>query len=263
VDVIRNTVKERLARGEVVVGHFLNFCDASVAEVMSRYATDWLLIDAEHAPVDLATIENHIRAMATSGLTPLVRVASNDPATIKRVLDRGAMGVLVPLVSSEDEARAAVAAAKYPPDGIRGVAGTRASGFGADLGAYFDAWNREVLVACQIETLQGIRHANAIAATPGVDVIFVGPNDLSAALQVFRQFDSPAYRAALDVVLSAAERNGKAAGIMTTSAEEALAAAAHGFRFIAAGTDARLLAGAASTMYATIQAGLARKSHPR
>lgn len=257
--LITNALKAKLARGEVVVGHFLNFCDSSVAELLSRYVMDWLLIDAEHAPADLLTIENHIRAMAKADVVPLVRVASNDAATIKRVLDRGAMGVLVPLVDGAEEARAAVAAVKFPPDGIRGVAGTRASAFGADLEAYVDSWNRESLVACQIETSDGVRHADAIAATPGVDIVFIGPNDLSATLGVFRQFDSAPYRASIDIVLAAAHRHGKAAGIMTTSAEEALAAAEFGFRFIAAGTDARLLAGAASVMYTKIRDGLAAR----
>lgn len=254
-----NPVKQRLLRGEPVVGHWISFPCPAVVELLASFQMDWLLIDAEHGAADWERVEDLLRAMAGSGVTPLVRVAANDPALVKRALDRGAYGVLVPLVSTPEQAQAAVAAAKYPPEGIRGVAGSRINRYGADLPDYFAQWNQQVLVMVQVETTEALARVDEIAAVPGVDVLFIGPNDLSASLGVFRQFDRTEYREAVDRILDAARRHGKACGYMASSPEEVLERIDQGFRFVAAGSDARLLAAAAAAAYGTIRRGLSER----
>jgi len=254
--VIENRVKRRLQQDLPVIGHWLSFPCPAVAELLSAFEPDWLVVDTEHGPSSWETVEDQLRAMRGTGVTPIVRVAGNDPALIKLALDRGAMGVIVPLVSSPEEARRAVLASRYPPEGIRGVAGTRASRYGLELAEYFAAWNREALVICQVETLPGLEQAEEIAAVEGVDVLFVGPNDLSASVGHFRRFEAPEYEEAVQRVLAAARRRGKAAGYLASDPEEALRRIAQGFRFVGIGSDSRLLAAAASSVLRQVRAGL-------
>lgn len=251
-----NPVKMKLAQGQVTVGHWLSFPSPSVAELMASFGMDWLLIDTEHGPASYETVEDMIRAMRGTQVVPLIRVAGNDPVLIKKALDRGAYGVIVPLVNTAEEAEAAVQACRYPPAGIRGIAGTRETRYGLDLRGYFDRWNDDVLVVIQVETRAALDNIDAIASVPGVDVLFIGPNDLSAALGLFQQFDHPEFKAAVQRILQAADRHGIAAGYMASDADSVLARAREGFRFIAAGTDARLLAGATASTYRAIRAGL-------
>ena len=254
--LFENPVKQRLQQGLPVIGHWISFPSSSVAELMASVGMDWLMIDTEHGSTNWETVEDIIRAMKGTVVTPLVRVAANDIALIKLALDRGAFGVLVPLVNTVEQARAAVAASKYPPEGIRGVAGTRANRYGGDLPQYFAEWNRQVLVACQIETGQALENVEAIASVDGIDVIFVGPNDLSANLNRFRRFDDPEFARAVERILKTAQRHGKAAGYMAANDDDALARIDQGFRFIALGSDARLLAGAAAATYEKIRRAL-------
>ncbi len=254
-----NPLKHRLAKGEPVVGHWISLPSPSIMELMASYDPDWLLIDTEHGPADWERVEDLLRAMKGTNVVPLIRVTANDPALIKRALDRGAYGVLVPLVSNAEQARAVVAAAKYPPDGVRGVAGTRVNRFGTDLPDYFAQWNSQVLVMCQVETIEALENIDAIAAVPGVDVLFIGPNDLSASLGHFRKFDHPEYLAAVDRILKATAHHGISAGYMTGSAEETLQRIDQGFRFVAGGSDARLLGGAAASFYSTVKTGLTKR----
>ncbi|MDQ7844792.1 MAG: aldolase/citrate lyase family protein [Armatimonadota bacterium] len=260
--MVENRVKLQLRNGTPTFGLWISLPCPSGVEVLASYGWDWLLIDTEHGPATPETTENMIRAAERHGVVPITRVAANDPALIKQALDRGALGVLVPLVNSAAEARAAVRAAKYPPEGIRGVAGTRANRFGLDLPQYFAAWNDQVLVACQVETADALEQVEEIAAVPGLDVLFIGPNDLSANLKVFRQFDHPAFTSAVQRIQRAAQAHGVAVGYMAAGADEALACAARGFLFIGAGSDARLLGGAAATLIGAIRAGIAAPARP-
>ena len=238
------------------MGHWVSIPSPSVAEILSGVGMDWLLLDAEHGPSGDEAIEDLCRAMKGTGVVPLIRVAGNDPFLIKKALDRGAMGVICPLVNTEEEARAAVEACRYPPDGIRGVAGTRANAFGSDLEEYFRRWNEEVLVVVQIETREALSNVESIAGVPGVDALFIGPNDLSANLGLFGQYDHPEFIEAVGRVLAAARNAGKASGYMAFSSGETLHCVDRGIQFIAAGTDARLLQKAAEDTYGEIAAGL-------
>ncbi|OGT25032.1 MAG: hypothetical protein A2Z17_06535, partial [Gammaproteobacteria bacterium RBG_16_66_13] len=253
--MFENAVKERIRHGMPTFGLWISLPCPSSVELLASFGMDWLLFDTEHGPATLETTEDLIRAAERSGVLPITRVAANDAALIKQALDRGAYGVLVPLVSSAAEARSAVRAAKYPPDGIRGVAGTRVNRFGMDLPQYFAAWNEQVLVACQVETAEAVEHIDEIAAVAGLDVLFIGPNDLSASLNVFRQFDQPAFTNAVDKIQQAARTHGVAVGYLASGAEETLACVERGFLFVGAGSDARLLGSAAATLVSTIRAG--------
>ncbi len=257
--MLNNTVKQRLADGLPAVGQWISLPSPSIVELIASFQPDWLLIDTEHSPAEGETVEHALRAMNGTDVVPLVRVAANDQALIKKALDRGAYGVVVPLVNTLEQAQAAVAAAKYPPEGIRGVAGTRASRYGMDLPDYFARWNSQVLMICQIETAEALENVDVIATVPGVDVLFIGPNDLSANLNLFRQFDDPEFKRAVDRVLGAAERHHIAAGYMASTADEVLERIDQGFRFVSAGSDTRLLAAAASAAFGKIKAGLAER----
>lgn len=254
--MIENAVKQRLRRGQPVVGHWISLPSPAVAELMASVEPDWLMIDTEHGPAGDEVVEDLIRAMRGTVTTPLVRVAANQPALIKHALDRGAMGVLVPMVGSPADAHAAVAASKYPPDGIRGAAGTRANRYGAELGDYFTRWNHEVFVAVQVETAEALEQIEAIAAVPGIDVLFIGPNDLSASLGCFQQFDRPEFTKAVAHILAAAQRYGPAAGYHTGTVEEAMRRIAEGFRFIGLSSDVRLLASAVAKTAERVRQGL-------
>lgn len=255
--MFHNRVKDLLRQGRPAIGNWLSFPSPAVAELMAGYGMDWLVIDTEHGPAEWETVEDILRAMRGTQVVPLIRVAANDLALIKKALDRGAYGVVVPLVNTVDQATAAVAAAKYPPQGIRGVAGGRVNRYGADLVQYFEEWNQEVLVICQVETAEAVQNVEAIAAVPGVDVLFIGPNDLSANLGRFRQFDHPDFTRAVDRILKAAQTHGKAGGIMTGGADETLARVGQGYRFVSVGSDTRMLAGATAAAYEKIRNGLA------
>ncbi|MEW6047509.1 MAG: aldolase/citrate lyase family protein [Bacillota bacterium] len=246
-----NPLKERLRAGQAAIGTWLTFASPAVAEALAGLEPDWLLVDTEHSAFNEETLEDMLRAIraGSPSVVPLVRVAANDVALIKKALDRGAMGVLVPLVNSPVEARAAVAASRYPPQGIRGVAGSRASQYGRTLEKYYASWNENVLVGVQIETRPALEAVDEIAATDGVDLLFIGPNDLSASLGLYRQFEHPDYRAAVRRILEAARQAGKAAGYMARNAEEAASKIAEGFQFVSVTSDARLLTGAASQAF--------------
>ncbi len=256
-----NRVKQLLQRGEPAVGHWITVPSTAVVELMAGARMDWLLIDTEHGATDWETVEDMIRTLNGTDVVPLVRVGANDPALFKKALDRGALGTITPMVGTPEQARAAVAASKYPPAGIRGAAGSRANRYGADIVQYVAEWNDQVLVILQVETVEALKNVDAIAAVPGVDVLFIGPNDLSAGLGHFRQFDHPEYISAVAKIMQAVRAHGKIAGIMTGGADETLARIDQGFRFVAVGSDARLLAGAVGSAYEKIRAGLVERKH--
>lgn len=180
---IRNTLKEKLQRGEKTAGAWLQMASPMAAEILGLAGFDWLLIDMEHGPSDMTSLVGQLQAMASSPAVPLVRAPWNDAAVIKRILDAGAMGVIVPAVNTVQEAMAAVSACKYPPQGIRGIAtGTRAAGFGQFSQSYFAAANAVVLVIVQIETQQGLSNLDDILTVEGIDAIFIGPMDMATSL---------------------------------------------------------------------------------
>jgi 2-keto-3-deoxy-L-rhamnonate aldolase RhmA len=235
-------LKEALLDRESLVGTWLTVGHPAVAELQAELGFDFAVVDAEHAPVSTETVAAMARAVdAADGPTePLVRVADGDPTRIKRALDTGVSGVVVPMVETAAQARDAVAAARYPPEGSRGVAGTRASAYGLDLADHFERANDEVVVVVQIETAAGVENARAIAGVDGVDALFVGPADLSASLGAFG--DADAIDTEISAVLDAGHDADTAVGTIAFGAEEAARWVDAGFDFQAVGTDADYLA---------------------
>jgi 4-hydroxy-2-oxoheptanedioate aldolase len=231
--------KRRL--GQPLRGTFLNFGSPMTARMAAELGFDWLLIDTEHGACNESDLPGIMMAIEGSNCAPIVRVVSNNQDSIKRALDLGAVGVMIPYVSTVEEAVAAASYTHYPPVGCRGVASsTVATGFGLRADDYHREAPGETLTIVQIETREAVENADAIAAVDGVDVLFVGPLDLSFNLGCPKQFDHPDLIAALDRVVKACRNAGKACGILST-VEKAQSHLQRGFTFIAVGSEASAL----------------------
>lgn len=237
-------LKERFSHVDPVVGNWLSIGHSSVAELTAMLAFDFAMMDLEHTPTSLETIQGMVHAVeAVDGPTePMVRIPDNDPVFVKRVLDTGVSGVMVPMIDSAAEARELVAAAKYPPEGRRGIAGSRAAGYGLEFEEYVTDANDETLVIAQIETERGLANAEEIAAVDGVDAIFAGPADLSGSLGVFGEWESDRLAAAMERVADAAAAEGLLAGTLAVRPEDIDLRAEQGFECIIVGKDAAYIA---------------------
>jgi 2-keto-3-deoxy-L-rhamnonate aldolase RhmA len=245
-------IRQRVARGELAAGVWCNLGSSLTVEMAAFAGFDWVLIDVEHGAGDHEALVHQVQAVAGTRASPIVRIAWNEAPRFKRVLDLGAAGVMVPYVSSPEEARLAVSSMRYPPQGIRGVARlNRASGYGERFDDYFARANDDLLTIVQIETAQAVERAGEIAAIDGVDVLFIGPLDLSVNLGIPQQFDDPRFLAAQAMVADASRAAGKAAGILLARSEEIGSAVARGFSFLALGSDGGMVA---SGMKRTAQA---------
>lgn len=214
-----------------------------IAEICAGAGLDWIMIDMEHCPNGLESVLTQLQAIAAYPVTPVVRVAANDPVLIKQVLDLGAQTILVPMVSSAQEARAAVAAAQYPPHGIRGVGSALArSGRWNRVDGYLAEAAEHVSVIVQVETAAGVEAAEEIAAVPGVDGVFVGPSDLSASMGLLGQQSHPDVVAAVRRTFEAAHQAGTAVGVNAFDPQVARSYADDGAQFILVGADVALLA---------------------
>lgn len=205
----------RVLARERLAGTFLNLGSALTVEMAGCAGFDWLLLDHEHGPGGEETLLHQLQAASATPAYPVVRIAANEAPRFKRVLDVGAGGVMVPWVNTAAEAKAAVAAMRYPPRGIRGVAKmNRACDFGVTFGDYYAHAHERLVLMTQIETPEGVENSAAIAAVDGVDVLFIGPADLSTSLGLQDQFDHPTYRAAVKRIAESARAAGKATGIL-------------------------------------------------
>lgn len=228
--------REKL-KSDVLAGTFLNLGSLAAVEIAAETGFDWLLIDLEHGCGSLADLRALLVACRKSAASPIVRIRSVDPDTVKFVMDSGAAGVMFPYVSSREEAEAAVRCMKYAPQGNRGVANAiRATDFGVNWSEYFHAANSRSLVVTQIENAEAVEAAEDIAAVDGVDVLFVGPLDLSVNLGHPGDFGAPAVVEAMKKVIAACESCGKVPGILTRP-EYLEAHRDLGFRFVAVGSD--------------------------
>ena len=228
--------RDRLRTG-FLAGTFLNLGSPTAVEIAAEAGFDWLLIDLEHGSGSLADLRNMLLACRGSCAAPVVRIRSVDADTVKFVMDSGAAGVMFPYVSSVAEAKRAVDCIKYPPQGARGVAsGIRATDFGRNWKQYFAEANANSLVVVQIETPEAVQASGEIAAIGGVDVLFVGPLDLSVNLNCPGDFSPPLFAEALQTVVRACHENGKTAGILTKTGFEQQHKE-QGFRFMAVGSD--------------------------
>jgi 2-keto-3-deoxy-L-rhamnonate aldolase RhmA len=212
-----------------------------VAEAVGTAGFDWGVLDMEHTPLDLMELVHLLQAVGNTKMVPVVRVPWNNPVTVKRVLDAGAQTLLFPFVQNADEARAAVAATRYPPEGIRGMAAMgRASRFGT-IPDYFKTANRSICVIVQIETPQAAAQLEAIAAVPGVDALFVGPADLSGALGHPGELTHPDVMALMADCARRAQALGKAIGTVGGTPEVVTRYRAMGYDYVAIASDLGLL----------------------
>lgn len=222
---------------ELLAGTFLNLGSATAVEIAADTGFDWLLLDLEHGSGSAADLRHMLLACRGSSAAPIVRIRSVDPDTVKFVMDSGAAGIMFPYVSTVAEAQRAVDCLKYPPIGSRGVAGAiRATNFGRDWKQYFSEANEHSLVVVQIETPEAVAAATDIAAVDGVDVLFVGPLDLSVNMGCPGDFSQPHFVDALKQVVEACRSHGKMPGILTKTGFEQQ----HkdlGFQFVAVGSD--------------------------
>jgi len=224
------------------LGTWISIGHPTVVEAAGRAGFDFVVVDTEHTTMGLETVAELVRtADGIDGLGVFVRPAWNDPVRIKRILDVGVDGILVPMIDTPDDARELVEATRYPPDGIRGVAGGRAAGYGEKFHEYVTEGHRELLTVAQIETATGVENADEIAAVDGIDSLFVGPADLSASLGVFGQWESPELREAMGRVIEAGSAAGTPVGTLVVRGEDVADRVDVGFDYQMAGKDTTTL----------------------
>ena len=246
-----NPVKRALQKGQPALGTWLSLGSITAARFLARSGLAWLTVDIEHSLVDWETATHMFASIADAGCTALARVPANRHDHIKRVLDNGAHGVVVPMVNSRQEAEDAVAAMLYPPFGNRSVGGSvHALNFSTSAADYFENVNKELLVVIQCEHIQAVENADAIFSVPGIDAIFVGPNDLAASMRT-KDGKPPTAEAtaqAMKHILATCKKVGVAAGVHCFSAEEANHRISEGWQFIAVNSELRMMLDGAGTI---------------
>jgi 4-hydroxy-2-oxoheptanedioate aldolase len=248
-----NLFKARLGKQQQI-GTFATLDAPGLTELLAGCGFDWVLIDTEHSPVDMAQLVAQLRAVNAPGVSALVRPAWNDTVTIKRVLDQGAQTLLIPYVETAEEARAAVAAIRFPPGGVRGVSGSsRSSNYGLDTD-YFAAAERELCLIVQIESLGALSRIEEIAAVDGVDAVFIGPSDLAASMGHIGNAQHRDVQAAIDDGFRRVAATGKARGYLTGNEEEFRRRRAEGLDFISFATDAVIVRNAALKLVERLRA---------
>jgi len=240
--------KARIASGEILYGFWLELGSPAAAEILAGVGYDCAMIDMEHGPHSVSEAIGLMQAMRGTDCRPMARVPSNDAVAIKRILDAGVQGVMVPSVDDAEQAAAAAAACRYPPSGKRGYAASivRASRYGLDLERYLERFEQEeLLVICQIETVRAVENVEAIAAVEGVDLLFVGPNDLAADAGFFGRLDAPEVDAMVTRVEEACAKAGRALGGIVSPNRSLADLKARGYGMILRDADVSLLREAA------------------
>ncbi|TEU11406.1 hypothetical protein E3J20_02875 [Candidatus Bathyarchaeota archaeon] len=232
---MRNELKRRLARGEQVYGTWITVESPMATEMLSSLGFDYFVFDTEHSPLDIYMSQTLMQAMrGDSKTTPIVRVNWNDLVQIKRALDIGAYGVLVPWINNKEQAELAVKATRYAPKGLRGCGPRRAKMFDPE---YYETVDDEILVICQIETKEAVENIEEIVSVEGVDVSYIGPADLSASYGHLGNQSHPDVQKAIDKVFDATRAAGKATGIHQASGKTIKERMEKGYNFITLGND--------------------------
>jgi 4-hydroxy-2-oxoheptanedioate aldolase len=231
----------RCTDGKVATGTFAAIPHPVAIEVTAAAGVDFVCIDWEHAQIGRERIEDLVRAADVHGVPAMVRVPGHAPESIAAALDAGAAGVLVPRVSTAEQARAAVQATRYPPVGARGVGPGRAAAYGYRIPDYLASANENLLLAIQVETAEGLANIDAIAAVEGVDVIFIGPGDLSVSIDAMGPAGAKKLNAAIETIASAAIRAGRTSGIFRPSPDDIGTWIQSGIRFLILASDTMFL----------------------
>ena len=239
----QGTTKEKLRRGELALGGWMMIGHPAIAEIMAGEGFDWIGVCMEHTSVDIRAFTDIAMALKGTGVDLLARLPSHSEVQAKLVLDAGASGIIVPSVNTPEQARRAVAMAKFPPEGCRGASLCRATDYGRNFTAYFRNHNADVLVIVMLEHTDAVQNVDAIMATPGVDGVFIGPYDLSASMRLPGLLDHPQVLAAEQTILDACRRHHMPAGIHALPGDSAQIRryVEQGFCFIACGMDTELL----------------------
>ncbi|HWW46650.1 MAG TPA: HpcH/HpaI aldolase/citrate lyase family protein [Xanthobacteraceae bacterium] len=253
MDLPKNHFKAAIAAKQLQIGIWCSLCSPIGAELLADSGFDWILVDTEHAPNELPSVQAQLQSLNGGTATPVVRPAWNDPVLIKRLLDIGAQTLLIPFVQNAEEAARAVAACRYPPKGIRGITtGSRAARYGR-VKNYLATADQEIAVLVQVETLAAIEQLASIAAADGVDGVFIGPSDLSASMGHIGNPQHPDVQKVIKDALGVITAAGKAAGILSTVDADTRRYIEWGYHFVAAGTDLGLLAKNADALARTFK----------
>ena len=247
-----NPVVDQLRSGQPSVGSWLSLCSPVAAETMAQMGWDWLVVDAEHSPVGFETMVNCFRAVQLGGAVPMARVPWNDTVWIQRTLDAGALGLVVPMVNTAEDARHVVSNMKYATKGQRSSGGSRVAAY---IDGDYRTWTDDNLaIIVMIETAQAVENAEAILGTEGVVGCFIGPNDLALSLSVHPSETGPGtvHEEAIQTVLAAAKKTGKAAGKHCFNAQEITMRIRQGFQFLALASDLAFMAKAARSDFNAI-----------
>ncbi|MBI9081721.1 MAG: 2,4-dihydroxyhept-2-ene-1,7-dioic acid aldolase [Pseudodesulfovibrio sp.] len=238
-----SSLKKKIRGGKLVLGSWITLGHTAIAEIMAHSGLDFVTVDLEHSTISINQAGELIRAIDLAGSAPLVRLSSNDPVLIKRVMDAGAHGIIVPMVNSADDARAAAQAMHYPPRGERGVGLARAQGYGTSFQDYRKFLDAESVLIVQIEHKDGVENLEEILAVEDVDGIIVGPYDLSASLHIPGEFDNPLMKEYLGRIESICKEKGGVLGTHVVEPDEDLARKSieRGYRFLAYTLDIRVL----------------------
>ncbi|MCY3564489.1 MAG: 2-dehydro-3-deoxyglucarate aldolase [Acidimicrobiia bacterium] len=246
--MIRNLTKEKLLSGETVVGCFLKYAEADLAEYLALQGWDFLVFDGEHGTIEPGDLSGLARACELHGVTPIARVPTNLPHTILRFLDTGIHGVHVPWVNSPGEAEAAVRSVKYHPRGVRGLAGNRSGDYGLTepVDEFMARANRETLTVIHIETIAAVEAIEGYLEVDDLDVLFLGPTDLSQSMGLAGRKGHPDLVAAMDRVAGAVAESDKILGLYAATPEDAAEWVGRGARYVATGMEGFLRAGMAA-----------------
>ncbi|MFH1596505.1 MAG: aldolase/citrate lyase family protein [Pseudomonadota bacterium] len=237
------TLKEALKRRETTIGSWITLAHPAIAEIMAKAGFEWLVVDLEHSAITMGEAAELIRVIDLCGVVPLVRLSANDAVQIKRVMDAGAHGVIVPMVNTAAQAEQAVASVSYPPRGWRGVGLARAQGYGDNFEGYREWLQQEAVVIVQVEHIQAVENLKEILAVEGVDGFIVGPYDLSGSLGIPGQFEHPLMQEAMERIRIGGANSRKAPGIHVVEPDlaELRRRLDQGYRFVAYSLDIRML----------------------
>jgi 2-keto-3-deoxy-L-rhamnonate aldolase RhmA len=247
-------LKEKIKSGEVVHGCWINLASTVSTEIVGNAGFDWLLLDLEHGAGDVAIMYQQLQVLSGSPSTPIVRTDDLSKPKVQRILDAGAAGIMFPQIKSSAEADGAIRMMYYPPRGSRGMAKmVRATQFGRYAAEYIAGVQDNLVGVIQIETLEALDNIDAIAATEGVDVLFVGPSDLSLSLGIFGQLSHPHYQKAINDVAKAAKKYNKTIGVLLQDVSEYEMYYQLGYRFLACGADGAFVRKGAEELVKTLK----------
>ncbi len=247
-----NILKKKLREGAVSLGTFISIGNPDIVDILKGLGFEWFVFDMEHSYLSFETVKVMQQAMSDSSACPIVRIGEANLYLVKRALDIGSQGILVPLVNSPEEAELIVSYAMYPPKGVRGTGPGRASQFGLNFGEYVRKSNENLLIAVQIETKDGLANLKSILETKGVDIGFAGPSDLTMSLGLLDDRSNPKVLEAMSKVVKSCEDTGKIPGTLAVSIDEAKKFKEMGFKFISLASDSRFLISVAKSFIETL-----------